>query len=140
MILKSYCIILLLFKLLELHSVCYLIKGICSMEVKNNGKRYFVESVDPLNIKTSYLFTLDLITKYKTINNKPTLHSLYEMTQLFRFRDGELQGISEELSDEIEPKRFLFGIGVILNSTCACLRISLNIPTTLILSLAEAST
>lgn len=46
MILKSYCIILLLFKLLELHSVCYLIKGICSMEVKNNGKRYFVESVD----------------------------------------------------------------------------------------------
>lgn len=50
MILKSYCIILLLFKFLELYFVCYLIKGICSMEVKNNGKWYFVELVN-LRIK-----------------------------------------------------------------------------------------
>lgn len=111
------------------------------MEVKNNGKRYFVESVDSRIKYKNKLFIYNRFNyKIQTINNKPTLHSLYEMTQLFRFRDGELQGISEELSDEIEPKRFLFGIGVILNSTCACLRISLNIPTTLILSLAEAST
>lgn len=112
------------------------------MEVKTTERDISLcHLIQGLNKKTSYLFTINLITKYKTINNEPTLHNtVYEMTQLFRFRDGELQGISEELSDDVEPKRFLFGIGVKLNSTCACLRISLKIPTTLILSLAEAST
>lgn len=60
-----------------------------------------------------------------------------EITQpVFRSRLGEMSDPSEE----VDANLFLFGKGVLLISILACRRISLKIPTTLILSLAEAST